>query len=100
MQGEHAGLGAKTEECQQKSACRPSAAARKFAHGLERIVAGAAGHDAKRQQNADGADVGDQQIKISGAPNLGVAMLGRNEKKRGQRHRFPGDHEGVTIICQ
>ena len=44
-------------------------------YGVEGVVAGAAGHDAEGQQDADGTDVGDQQVEVTGPPDFGVPVL-------------------------
>jgi hypothetical protein len=62
------------------------------------VVARAARHDAEGQQDADGADVGDQQVEEAGAADFGVLVVGGDEEERRQRHALPGHHEGVGVV--
>ncbi len=52
------------------------------------------------QQDAEGADMGHQQIEEAGAPDLRQSMLGGHQEIRTQRHGFPGHHEQVGIVGQ
>ena len=69
------------------------------AHGVEGIVAGAVQH-AEAQQDADGADVRDQQVEKAGAPDLGLGVVAGDQEIGGQRHGLPGHHEGVGVVGQ
>ena len=100
VQRQYARLGPETEEGQQKGNCWPGAAGTEVAHGIECVITGAAGHDAEGKQNADRADMGDQQVEIAGATDLGVAVLRGDEKERAERHRFPCHHERVAVVGQ
>jgi len=60
MERQNPRLGAETEQRQQKRHAGPEFTQMTRAHGREGIVAMPALHHAKTQQNADGAEMGDQ----------------------------------------
>ena len=70
------------------------------AHVGEGVVAGVGLQHAEAHQDADRADVRHQQVEIAGAPDLGDAVVGRDQEERRQRHRLPHHHEGVGIVGQ
>ena len=100
VQRQEASLGTKAEQGEQKGERWPDALCREIAHGIEGIVAGAAGHDAKRKQNANRTNVCDQQVEVAGAPDFGLAVFRGNQEEGTECHGFPGDHEGIAVIGQ
>ena len=97
VQRQHAGLGAEAEQRQRERDRGPERRELHRAHGVEGIVAGAVQH-AEAQQDADGADVGDQQVEEAGAPDFGLGVVAGDEEIRRQRHGLPEHHEGVGVV--
>ena len=100
MQGQQTGLGAEAEYGQEKGDRRPDAQRRERTHRVESVVAGAAGQDAEAKEDGQRAHMRDDQIKVSGAPDLGMPMLRSDEEERTERHRFPRNHEGVAVVSE
>ena len=98
VQRQHAGLGAEPEKREQERDRRPEAAGLGRAQRVERIVAVAAVQHAEAQQDAERADVRDQQVDEARLAVLLVVVFGGDEEIRRQRHRFPRDHEEISII--
>ena len=42
----------------------------------------------------------DQQVQVTGAADVGLVMVAGDEEERRQRHRLPGHHEQVGVVCQ
>ena len=93
-----AGLGAEAEQREQESGRCPTRRQLRRAHRVERELPAAALQHAEREQDADRAEVRDQQIEEARLPDFGDAMLGRDEEVRRQRHRLPRDHERVGVV--
>jgi hypothetical protein len=53
---------------------------------------------AEAEQDGEGADVGDHEVKKSRAANFRDAMLGRDQEERRQRHRLPRHHEQIRVV--
>ena len=98
VQRQEAGLGAEAEDGEQEGHARPGAGRVEGAHRGEGVIALRPGQHAEGEQDGDRADVRDQQVEVAGAADFGVAVLGDDEEVRGQRHRLPGDHEGVAVV--
>src|SRR4029453_1971724 len=98
VQREEPGFCAEAAEREKERDAGPAAGKDHRAHRTEGVVAAAALQNAKAKQDRDRADVSDQQVEKTGASNLGNPVVGRNEKERRKRHRFPGDHEEVRIV--
>ena len=99
VQRQHAGLGAEPEQGEAEGDSGPERRELHCAHGIESVVAGAMQH-AETKQYADGADVGDQQVEETRAPDLGLGVVAGDQEIGGQGHGFPEHHEGVSIVCQ
>ena len=91
-------LGAEAEERQQERAGGPERREVLRAHVGEGVVAGVGLQHAEAEQDRDGADVRDEQVEVAGAPDLGDAVVGRDQEERGERHHLPRDHEGVGVV--
>ena len=81
MQRHQAGLGAKTGQRQKESNRGPLRRQLLGAHSGKAVIARPAGHDAKAQEDANGADVGDQQVEEAGAADFRVDMICRDQKE-------------------
>ena len=100
MQWQDAGLGAEAEHRQPERGRGPEWRQRLRPHVGEGVVAGIGLQHAEAHQDADRAHVRHQQVEIAGTPDLGDAVVGRDEEERGQRHRLPHHHEGVGVVGQ
>ena len=102
MQRHQAGLGAEAAQRQQEGGRGPEGRQLLGAHAGKTVVAASttnsAGHDAKRKQDANGAEVRDQQVEETGAADFLLTMIGGDKEVGRQRHALPGHHEGVGIV--
>ncbi len=98
VHGQQPGLRAEPEQRQQECRRRPRAVQRGRAHAVERVVAGTALQHTEAEQDADRADVRDQQVEEARLPDLRDAVLGGDEEVGRQRHRLPRDHEQVGVV--
>ena len=92
------GLRAEAEQREQERHRGPERRQVLRAHVGEGVVAGVRLQHAEAQQDADRADVRDQQVEVAGAADLGDAVIGDDEEERRQRHRLPHHHEGVGVV--
>ena len=81
MERHQAGLGAESGQCQEEGRRAPERRQFLGAHRREAVVTGTAGHDAEGQQDADGADMRDQQVEESGATDFLVLVVGGDEEE-------------------
>jgi hypothetical protein len=65
---------------------------------LANVVAGIGLQQAETQQERQRADMGDQEVEVSGSTDLRDAVIGHNKKNCRHGHRFPCDHEAVCIV--
>ena len=100
VQGHDAGLGTKTEQRQPERDRSPKRVQVLRPHIGEGVVAGVRLQHAKTQQQADRADMGDQQVEVPGLANFGDAMVGNHQEERRQGHRLPHHHEGISVVGQ
>ena len=87
---------AEEEEREQPVTHRPS---RDIARQQRREREGT-GYRCQRQEARDqtaGADVRHHEIQKGGAPVRAILMLGRDERRGGQRHQLPGEEKGDHI---
>ena len=102
VQRQQACFGAEAEQGEGERGAGPEGAVLGVAHVGESVagdtfVSPALQH-AEAEQDADRADMSDQEIEIAGAADLGDAVVGGDQEERRQGHRFPGHHEGVGVI--
>jgi hypothetical protein len=91
-------LAPKPNKASRKAKRRPERRQFLGAHVGKGVVAGIRLKNAEAQQDADGADMRDQQIEVAGTLDLDDAMIGGNEKERRQGHRLPHHHERVGVV--
>ena len=100
MQRQDAGLGAEAEEREQERHRTPERRELLRAHVGEGVVAGVGLQHAEAEQDADGADVRDEQVEVAGTPDLRDAVVCGDQEERRQRHRLPHHHERVGVVGQ
>ena len=100
MQRHHAGLGAESEQGQQKRRTGPARCQRRRAHRLEGHVPAATLQHAETQQQRQRADVRHQQVQEAGAADLRQPVLRGHQEVRTERHGFPRHHEQVGVVGQ
>ena len=98
VQRQHARLGAEAEQGQAEGGAGPPAGMGLGAHAGEGVVAAAPLEHAEGQQDADGADMGYQQVEVAGAADLREAVIRGDQEERGQGHGFPGHHEEIGVV--
>jgi hypothetical protein len=98
VQRHQPGLGAEAEHRQAEGEARARCGQLGRAHRVEGELPAAALQHAEAEQDRDRPDVREQQVEETGGADLGDAVLGRDEEIRGQRHRFPADHERVGVV--
>jgi hypothetical protein len=94
------GLRTESEQGEQERHRAPERRQVLGAHVGEGVVAGVGLQHAEAEQDGDRADVGDQQVQVSGLPDLGDPVVGDDEEERRQRHRLPHHHEGIGVVGQ
>src|SRR5579864_9452783 len=100
MQWEDARLCAEAKQRQQECDGCPEYVEMLLTHVGKRIVAGIGLQQAETQQERQRADMGDQEVEVSGPTDLRDAVIAHYKENSRNRHRFPRDHEAVRIVCQ
>ena len=98
VQRQHAGLGAEAEQRQQERGRRPERRQVLRAHVGERVVAGVGLQHAEGEQDAERADVRDEQVEVAGAADRRDRVVRGHQEEGRQRHQFPHHHEDVGVV--
>jgi hypothetical protein len=75
-------LGSEAGEREHERDARPARGGLQLAHGVEAVVAGSRLQRAEAQQDRDRSDMGDEDVQVASAPDLGVPMIARHQKER------------------
>ena len=100
VQWEYPRLGAEAEEREQERQRRPLRLKVRGAQRIERVVAAPAVQHAEAQEDRERPDVRDQQVEKTRGAHRRLLVVGHDEEVRRQRHRLPGQHEQIRVVCE
>ncbi len=100
MQRQEPGLGAEADEREAERNTGPGRCNGYPAHRIEGERAGLPLQNPETHEQRDGADVSDHEVEEPRRADLFVAMVGRDEEVRGERHRLPRHQEGIRVVGQ
>ena len=91
-------LAPKPSRARRKATVAHAGRERRPSHRIEGELPAATLQDPEAEEDAERADVGDEQVEEARPANLGNAVLGGDQEVRAEGHRLPRHHEEVGVV--